>query len=137
MQKLWIFASLAILGGCASARNDQQPKQVGMANPASVYCQKASGKLSIENTPTGQVGMCLLPDGNKVEEWELFEAARQCGADSRQDLVGTLATSLDQSTLPKLSRVIHSKSAVTMDYRHDRLNVYVDDSEKIQRVSCG
>ncbi len=137
MQKLGIIALLAILGGCASATDSQQPQQVGMANPASVYCQQVGGKLSIENTPAGQVGMCSLPDGDKVEEWELFKAASQCGADSRQNLVGTLAASLAQSALPKFSRVIHPDSAVTMDYRQDRLNVYVNDSGKVERVNCG
>lgn len=137
MQKLGIIASLVILGGCASATDSQQPHQVGMANPASVYCQQVGGKLNLENTPAGQVGMCALPDGSKVEEWELFKAASQCGADSRQNLIGTPAASLDQSTLPKLSRVIHPNSAVTMDYRQDRLNVYVGDSGKIDRVTCG
>lgn len=137
MQKLGIMALLAILGGCASSTNSQQPQQVGMANPASVYCQQVGGKLNIENTPAGQVGMCSLPNGDKVEEWELFKAASQCGANSHQNLVGTLAASLDRSALPKLSRVINPDSVVTMDYRQDRLNVYVDDKGKVDRVNCG
>lgn len=137
MQKLGIIASLVILGGCASATDSQQPQQVGMANPASVYCQQIGGKLSIENTTAGQIGMCVLPDGSKTEEWGLFKAASQCGADSRQSLVGTHESNLDQSTLPKLSRVIHHNSAVTMDYRQDRLNVYVGENGKVERVACG
>ena len=137
MQKLGFIALLAILGGCASATDSQKTHQVGMANPASVYCQQIGGKLNIENTPAGQVGMCAMPDGSKVEEWDLFKAASQCGADSRQNLVGTLESSLDQSTLPTLSRIIHPDSAVTMDYRQERLNVYVDESGKIERVTCG
>ncbi|WP_397474882.1 I78 family peptidase inhibitor [Pusillimonas sp.] len=136
MQKLGIVL-LAILGGCASATDSQKPQQVGMANPASVYCQQVGGKLTIENTPAGLAGMCELPDGSKIEEWELFKAASQCGADSRQNLVGTLESSLDQSTLPTLSRIINPDSAVTMDYRQERLNVYVDESGKIERVTCG
>jgi putative hemolysin len=137
MQKLGIAAVLAILGGCAQVSGHQQTERVGMANPASVYCQQVGGKLTIENTPAGQVGMCALPDGSKVEEWELFRAARQCGADSRQNLVGTPESGLDRSLMPKLSRVIHHNSAVTMDFRSDRLNVYVDEKGKIARVACG
>jgi hypothetical protein len=30
------------------------------------------GRLDIVNTPTGQVGMCTLPDGTVIEEWELM-----------------------------------------------------------------
>lgn len=65
------------------------------------------------------------------------QAEDQCGASSRQGLVGTLALSLDQSTLPTFSRVIHPKSAVTLDYRLDRLNVYVGEDGKVSKVTCG
>jgi hypothetical protein len=60
-----------------------------------------------------------------------------CGASSRQNLVGTLASNIDQSALPKATRIIHPGTAVTRDYRQDRLNVYVDKSGKIERVTCG
>lgn len=61
----------------------------------------------------------------------------QCGASTHQSLVGTLASSLDQATLPQASRVIYPKSAVTMDYRMDRLNVHVGEDGKISEVTCG
>lgn len=137
MPKLGIIALLAVLGGCAPVAGNRSPSPVSMANPASVYCQQIGGKLAIENTPAGQIGMCALPDGSKVEEWALFKAASQCGADSRQSLVGTPAVDLDPSTLPELSRVIRHNAAVTMDFRQDRLNVYVDETGKIDKVACG
>lgn len=46
--------------------------QVGMANPASVYCLKLGGRLEIVKEAAGQHGMCHLPDGTIIEEWELF-----------------------------------------------------------------
>lgn len=49
----------------------RQP-QVGMANPASVHCVKIGGTLRMENTPQGQRGICVLPDGSEMEEWALF-----------------------------------------------------------------
>ena len=49
-------------------------RHVGLANPASVYCEKLGGKLIIQNTENGQIGMCHLPDGRVVEEWELFRS---------------------------------------------------------------
>ncbi|PWN31522.1 uncharacterized protein FA14DRAFT_110196, partial [Meira miltonrushii] len=45
-----------------------------LANPASVYCEKLGGKLVIQNTENGQIGLCHLPDGRIIEEWELFRA---------------------------------------------------------------
>jgi len=47
-------------------------KGFGLANPASVHCQKLGGKIVIQNTQTGQIGFCHLPDGRIIEEWQLF-----------------------------------------------------------------
>jgi hypothetical protein len=60
-----------------------------------------------------------------------------CGAGSRQHLVGTPASSLDKSTLPEFSRILHPNTPMTRDYRLDRLNVYVDEGGKISKVTCG
>lgn len=43
-----------------------------MANPASVNCTNAGGKLTITRTPQGEFGMCQLPSGKVCEEWALF-----------------------------------------------------------------
>jgi len=63
-------ALMLALAGCASA--PPEPKPVGMANPASVYCAEQGGTLEIRNAPGGQTGYCDLPDGRVIEEWELF-----------------------------------------------------------------
>ncbi|WP_395026234.1 DUF333 domain-containing protein [Comamonas odontotermitis] len=55
----------------ACAQTEQQPR-IGMSNPASAHCAKMGGTLQIKDTPRGQVGICVLPDGSQVEEWELF-----------------------------------------------------------------
>ncbi len=46
----------------------------GMANPASVWCvENRHGKLQIRTDAQGnQYGVCILPDGSEIEEWELF-----------------------------------------------------------------
>ena len=71
MKRLSIAAGLLLLGGCTTG-DKQAPASVGMANPASVYCAEQGGKLSIENQPAGQVGICTLPDGTQMEEWALY-----------------------------------------------------------------
>ena len=48
---------------------------IGMANPASVYCEEQGGTLTIvEDKEGNQSGMCKLADGTEVEEWEYYRA---------------------------------------------------------------
>ena len=63
-----IFMFLMI-GGCSPSEPDQGAQ---MANPASEYCLKIGGKLEIIEDAAGEKGMCHLPDGTVMEEWELF-----------------------------------------------------------------
>jgi len=45
----------------------------GMANPASVACVNAGGKLEIKTDASGgQYGMCTFANGTSCEEWALF-----------------------------------------------------------------
>lgn len=46
----------------------------GLANPASVFCVAMGGTLDIQDTASGQLGMCTLPDGTVVDEWKYFRA---------------------------------------------------------------
>ena len=60
---------LAFLGGC----NTEAPTSTtAIANPASEHCIKKGGRLEIVKEAAGEKGMCHLPDGSVVEEWELF-----------------------------------------------------------------
>lgn len=47
---------------------------VGLANPASVYCEEQGGTVEIVDEADGQVGYCNLPDGTRIEEWEFYRA---------------------------------------------------------------
>ena len=49
---------------------------VGMANPASVHCVKAGGRVEIRKETAGEVGYCHLPDGRVIEEWTFFRASQ-------------------------------------------------------------
>ncbi|HHR5846195.1 TPA: putative hemolysin [Providencia alcalifaciens] len=72
MKKIMLLSALISLTACSSGKNDNSPAQVGMANPASVYCAQLGGKLDIVNTNDGQVGYCTLSSGEKIEEWSLY-----------------------------------------------------------------
>jgi uncharacterized protein len=45
---------------------------VAMANPASVACVIAGGKLLAKQNKQGEYAMCKLPSGKVCEEWALF-----------------------------------------------------------------
>ena len=48
-------------------------ENVGLANPASVYCINQSGKLDIRSDLDGnQYGVCIFKDGSECEEWKFF-----------------------------------------------------------------
>lgn len=56
-------------------KHKHEKPMIGMANPASVYCQKVGGKVRIHKESNGEVGYCHLPNGQVVEEWKLYRAA--------------------------------------------------------------
>ena len=65
-----------------------------------------------------------------------------CNADAVQSLVGQTATADIGGQLLKGSgartlRWVPPRTAVTMDFRPDRLTVSYDDALKIERISCG
>ncbi|MGW8420432.1 putative hemolysin [Comamonas thiooxydans] len=64
-----VLSALAI-SGCAQPQS--AAPVIGMANPASVYCAQLGGKARIEKTTAGERGICVLPNGTEIDEWELF-----------------------------------------------------------------
>jgi len=46
-----------------------------LANPASLFCAETGGRSEIVKTASGaQLGICILPGGEIVEEWAYFRA---------------------------------------------------------------
>lgn len=66
-----LAVSVAVLGGCASVKPEAQ-KNIGMPNPATVFCLQQGGQSQIVNTPEGQVGYCQFSDGTRVNQWQYF-----------------------------------------------------------------
>lgn len=69
-------------------------------------------------------------------------AEMACKADAVQSYVGQAATPALGGTLVKEAgaRTLRwgpPRSAMTMDYRQDRLNVMYDDAYKITQITCG
>lgn len=65
-----------------------------------------------------------------------------CNADAAQSYVGQTATgavgaAILKATGARTLRWGPPRSAMTMDYRQDRVNIMYDDAYKITQVSCG
>lgn len=75
----------AVLSGCIAlgscAPGEPQHGAAALANPASVYCAKEKGgRVEIVTDESGaQRGMCHLPDGTVVDEWELYRKEQPHG----------------------------------------------------------
>lgn len=67
---------------------------VGVANPASVYCEEQGGQLEIRTDEDGnEVGYCIFPDGSECEEWAFYRGecspANPPDSTSDEDLIDT------------------------------------------------
>lgn len=65
-----MVAILTLGAGCGDDEEDGEP---GIANPASVFCEEQGGRVEIDRDEDGdERGICVLPDGTRVDEWEYF-----------------------------------------------------------------
>ena len=60
-----------------------------------------------------------------------------CGVNTLQALVGLPAAEVEFTQDPAALRIIPPNSAVTMDFRADRVNVDTDAKGMITRIWCG
>ncbi|MGR4070208.1 I78 family peptidase inhibitor [Halomonas sp. LR3S48] len=73
---------------------------------------------------------------------QVGESEDDCGAQRVQDRVGrrydeALGESIRQQSGAATLRVIRPGHAYTMEYRGDRINVHIDDSDTITDIGCG
>lgn len=80
--------ALVVLVGCGSDSDPADPSSTspsasspattgaaGLANPASEFCIAQGGTVEIETADDGgQAGICVLPDGTRIDEWEYFRS---------------------------------------------------------------
>ncbi|MGI6246539.1 MAG: DUF333 domain-containing protein [Pseudochelatococcus sp.] len=70
MKAALLTAAFLPLAACAA----QEEHGIGLANPASVYCESVGGRVEIRREAAGDAGYCHLPDGRVIEEWTFFRA---------------------------------------------------------------
>ena len=69
----WMIAMLPLaMAGCAQTQPPQPAHPVGMATPASVYCQQLGGMQVPIQSPQGVRTECKLPSGETLDEWALW-----------------------------------------------------------------
>ena len=83
------------LAACAETNNALQVKAspdspetgIGLANPASVFCQEQGGQLEVRtDTSGGQYGVCIFANGSECEEWAYFRG--ECPSPSADESQG-------------------------------------------------
>jgi len=52
-------------------------ENIGIPDPAAVYCQLCGYHLVVETDANGQHGVCIFPDGNRCDSWDFFTG--KCG----------------------------------------------------------
>ena len=66
----------------------QNQGYLGIANPASVYCEEKGGILEVRDFIDGQKGFCLFEDGSECDEWKFFRNECQRGTVFCKDFCG-------------------------------------------------
>lgn len=78
---LFLFVSIVLLAaclvGCAPETDQPENPPVGLANPASAYCQGLGFKEETRENELGQYGICIFPDNSECDTWDFL--AGRCG----------------------------------------------------------
>lgn len=76
--RIFVITILAVsVVGCSMSLSDNEKTKVGMPNPASVYCIDKGGKLVKVTNEKGDSFDCILPDGERIDEWALYRRDHQ------------------------------------------------------------
>lgn len=66
------------LVGCASNDSPYKKNEYQMAsNPAAVYCVQQDGKLETVSQDSQRITYCVLPDGERIEQWQFYRQNHQ------------------------------------------------------------
>ncbi len=83
------------------------------------------------------VTLLMLPLGACIAQVPAGpDLTASCGAESLQGLVGQPESVAAAMAFAREVRIIRPGTAVTMDYRPDRLNIVIDAGGKISAVHC-
>ena len=134
------LAAVLAVAATACGGDDAESTDAGLANPASEYCVEQGGRVEQELTAAGERGVCVLPDGTRVDEWELYRGRETT---STTAAAGCSAAGLDPDVrddpaLPAevaAMRADLARAAATCDY--DALAELADRGGRAVRFSWG
>ena len=67
-------------GECEAGSAAGESGALGIANPASVYCEEHDGRLEMRtDADGGQYGVCVFEDGSECEEWAFYREECKAG----------------------------------------------------------
>lgn len=97
MKKIYLISILIIIliiigAGIWFMSNDQSlnKQNIGLANPASVFCIDNGGRSEIRTDSSGgQVGFCVFEDNTKCDEWAYFRNECKPGEQSDNQIACT------------------------------------------------
>lgn len=87
--------------------------------------------------PRALIFAALLPLAACMQEGVQDNPAPLCPAEAMQASVGQPLAVLDRGQLYQPNRIIGPNTAVTMDWRPERLNIEHDSAMIIHRIYCG
>lgn len=83
-----------------------EKQDVGLANPASVFCVDNGGKLEIRTDATGgQVGFCVFNNKTECEEWAYFRGECKPGEQTNRQKTNPVACTQEAKQCPDGSYV--------------------------------
>jgi putative hemolysin len=90
-----------LLAACTSVQPETEQQEVGMPNPASVFCEENGGTLEIREDATGgQYGVCIFSDGSECEEWAYFRDECSPGGAVEEPFEATVEQTVEQPAEP-------------------------------------
>jgi len=76
-----VLLAVALIAGCMKKEydtSDLNETEMGIANPAAVYCVELGYEYKIiTDTEGGQKGVCIFPDKSECDAWDFFTG--KCG----------------------------------------------------------
>lgn len=77
MPLLCAVSGSMLLVGCNATLDDYRERSyTSMANPASVYCAQQQGQLQTVTEEGQRITYCVLPNEDRIEQWEYFRASQ-------------------------------------------------------------
>ncbi|WP_279571629.1 putative hemolysin [Volucribacter amazonae] len=124
MKKILAISAFLTLAACSDVHQIQEEQSellmIGMANPASVYCEQQGGKSEVKRDAQGnEYGICLLPNGEQVDEWDFYRQQQAMDKQTNQSNSDVLIVYYDVAKRDKVLTAIHQQSAeIVYDYKN-------------------